>query len=120
MPEQLPSLYTMITGRQMPMGRPADSPANGPIILAGKKYFIICNNSAKDEIRVPEFGDSYLVLGGEGGIRTRDTLRYTRFPSERTRPAMRPLHQPEYGFPLQGSPIIPEMNYHSPEFKWAQ
>ena len=28
---------------------------------------------------------------GEGGIRTRDTFRYTRFPSERTRPTMRPL-----------------------------
>ncbi len=24
--------------------------------------------------------------GGEGGIRTPDILRYTRFPSERTRP----------------------------------
>ena len=24
--------------------------------------------------------------GGEGGIRTRDTFQYTRFPSERTRP----------------------------------
>ena len=24
--------------------------------------------------------------GGEGGSRTLDTLRYTRFPSERTRP----------------------------------
>ena len=34
--------------------------------------------------------------GGEGGIRTRDTSRYTRFPSERTRPTMRPLHVSAY------------------------
>jgi hypothetical protein len=26
------------------------------------------------------------MCGGEGGIRTRDTLRYTRFPGERVRP----------------------------------
>ncbi len=30
-------LYTMIFSRQMPMGRPADSPTNGPVILAGTK-----------------------------------------------------------------------------------
>ena len=28
---------------------------------------------------------------GEGGIRTHDTLRYTRFPSERVRPTALPL-----------------------------
>jgi hypothetical protein len=35
------------------------------------------------------FGRFY---GGERGIRTPDTLRYTRFPSVRAKPATRPLH----------------------------
>ena len=40
----------------------------------------------------------YYLFGGEGGIRTLDTLRYTRFPSVRTRPTMRPLQNlgPEF------------------------
>ena len=29
---------------------------------------------------------SFKIKGGEGGIRTHDTLRYTRFPSGRVRP----------------------------------
>ncbi len=32
-----------------------------------------------------------VAVGGEGGIRTRDPLRGTRFPIVRTRPTMRPL-----------------------------
>ena len=51
--------------------------------------------------------------GGEGGIRTHDTLRYTRFPSERTRPAMRPLRASgiitEFG--INGSPKNPQRNW---------
>ena len=31
------------------------------------------------------------MTGGEGGIRTLETLRFTHFPGVRTRPAMRPL-----------------------------
>ena len=43
---------------------------------------------------------------GEGGIRTHDTLRYTRFPSGRTRPTMRPLHTAFY----KAISIIPDTN----------
>ena len=32
------------------------------------------------------FGGVLKTYGGEAGIRTLDTLRYTRFPSARTRP----------------------------------
>ena len=34
------------------------------------------------------------IMSGEGGIRTHDTLRYTRFPSGRVRPTALPLQSP--------------------------
>ena len=42
-------------------------------------------------IKIPALAG--IFIGGEGGIRTLDTLRYTRFPSVRTRPTMRPLRE---------------------------
>ena len=34
-----------------------------------------------------------VLFGGEGGIRTREPLRVTRFPSVRAKPATRPLRK---------------------------
>ena len=46
---------------------------------------------------------------GEGGIRTRDRFPCTRFPSERTRPAMRPLHSEPILYQNIGS-LTPDFN----------
>src|SRR5512136_173962 len=78
----------------------------------------------RDSDIIPFRGPANLSInGGEGGIRTREPLWVTRFPSVRAKPATRPLHSsganytressaryfggsPEStGFPLLGLPL---------------
>ena len=94
---------------------------NGSIFLAADEYFSIADiavqlaitvkqrihAAALDHqfVRVIRGGAGLKQISGEGGIRTHDTFRYTRSPSERTRPAMRPLRLT--------CQIIPETNSQS-------
>jgi hypothetical protein len=43
--------------------------------------------------RLPAAIAQEVFLGGEGGIRTREPLGVTRFPSVRAKPATRPLRK---------------------------